>query len=95
MVKNQFDAPIIVHDIILPDEAKPYFKLTTKHPHSLPVIVPVGSSFPLIRIEFTPSPQLSHFSTTFRLLTNFSNFDLPLYAYRGRLDLVSFVNFWT
>ncbi|KAH9517423.1 hypothetical protein DERF_008099, partial [Dermatophagoides farinae] len=86
-VENRFDSPIIVHDIILPDEAKPYFRLTTKPPYSLPITLPVGKTFPLLKIEFTPSPQLSHFSTVFRLLTNLSYFDLPLYAYQGRLDL--------
>ncbi|KAH9414407.1 hypothetical protein DERP_014428 [Dermatophagoides pteronyssinus] len=86
-VENRFDNPIIVHDIILPDEAKPYFRLTTKAPYSLPITLPVGKSFPLLQIEFTPSPQLSHFSTVFRLLTNLSYFDLPLYAYQGRLEL--------
>lgn len=89
-VENRFDSPIIVHDIILPDEAKPYFRLTTKPPYSLPITLPVGKTFPLLKIEFTPSPQLSHFSTVFRLLTNLSYFDLPLYAYQGRLDLVCY-----
>lgn len=83
-VENRFDTPIIVHDVVLPEDSKPYFRLITKQPS----ILPVGKSFPLLKIEFTPSAQLSHFSTVFRLLTNLSYFDLPLYAYQGKLDLV-------
>lgn len=89
-VENRFDSPVLVHEIELPDEAKPYFKLTLpRHHRSMPIVLPVGKPYPLLSLEFTPSPQLSHFSTVFRLLTNYSSFELPLFAYRGRLDLVS------
>ena len=94
MVENRFDSPMLVHEIVLPDEAKPYFKLTLNDEQSstsekMPILLPTGKPLPLLNLEFTPSPQLNHFSTVFRLLTNFSSFDLPLYAYHGRLDLVS------
>lgn len=89
IVENRFDSPVLVHEIVFPDEAKPYFKLTFNEPDlKMPLLLPKGKPFPLLNLEFTPSPQLSHFSTVFRLMTNFSYFDLPLFAYRGRLDLV-------
>lgn len=88
-VENRFDSEIMVHKISLSDEAKPYFRFTMNSTNcTLPVLLPKGKSFSLLKIQFTPSLELNYFSTILRLMTNFSTFDLPLYAYRGHLDLV-------
>lgn len=87
-VENRFDSPILVHSISLFDEAVPYFKVSLEPQYTFPVLLPVGVQVPLLNVEFTPSPQLTHLSTWFRLLTNMSHFELPLYAYTGHLNLV-------
>ncbi|KPM08117.1 hypothetical protein QR98_0066310 [Sarcoptes scabiei] len=85
--ENHFDDPINVQEIIIPEEAKAYFRLNSRHPYSLPLMLSPKKSVPVLSIEFDSSNLDSHFSTVFRLKTNLSYFDIPVHAYRGRLDL--------
>jgi hypothetical protein len=75
----------------LPDEAKPYFKVVLI---SSTVTLAEDAKEAALKITFTPSSQLSHLETTFRLNTNLSYFDVPLQAYSGKLDVVCFSNYY-
>lgn len=104
VLHNEFNSTLVIHSVTLPDEAKPYFKVnkplirivsdrdtalrTQVVLASEPVILPQNSKEAALKITFTPSSQLSHLETAFRLNTNLSHFDIDLQAYSGKLDLV-------
>ncbi|CAG2182086.1 unnamed protein product, partial [Oppiella nova] len=84
VLHNQFNSTLVIHSVSLPDEAKPYFKVVLASPA---VTLAENSSQTALKITFTPSSQLSHLETTFRLNTNLSYFDVSLQAYSGKLDI--------
>ncbi|XP_054166549.1 transmembrane protein 131-like [Oppia nitens] len=83
-LNNKFNTSIAINSISLPDEAKPYFKVTLV---SRTVTIFENSKEAALKITFTPSSHLTHLETTFRLNTNLSYFDVPLQAYSGKLDV--------
>lgn len=85
-VTSYFNFSLVVHSISLPDEAKPYFKVTLIESD---VCLSPNETRPLVVINFTPSQQLTRLQTHFRLHTNISHLDVLLSAYSGRLEVVS------
>ncbi|RWS31127.1 transmembrane protein 131-like isoform X4 [Leptotrombidium deliense] len=83
-VISYFNFSLVIHSVSLPDEAKPYFKVTLIES---PVNLSPNETRELATISFTPSQQLTRLQTHFRLHTNISHFDILLSAYSGKLQV--------
>ncbi|RWS07617.1 transmembrane protein 131-like isoform X2 [Dinothrombium tinctorium] len=83
-ISSYFNFSLVVHSVSLPDEAKPYFKITLIEPM---MKLKPNETMPLATITFTPCKQLTRLQTYFRLHTNISYFDISLNAYSGKLEV--------
>ncbi|KAM9054189.1 transmembrane protein 131 isoform 1-T1 [Megaptera novaeangliae] len=80
---NTFSFAVLIHDVLLPEEAKTMFKV---HNFSKPVsILPDGSGY-IFTLCFMPSTSSVHIDNNILLVTNASKFHLPVRVYTGFLD---------
>uniref|UniRef100_A0AAA9TUS4 Transmembrane protein 131 n=1 Tax=Bos taurus TaxID=9913 RepID=A0AAA9TUS4_BOVIN len=80
---NTFSFAILIHDVLLPEEAKTMFKV---HNFSKPVLIlPNGSGY-IFTLFFMPSTSSMHIDNNILLITNASKFHLPVRVYTGFLD---------
>lgn len=80
---NTFSFAILIHDVLLPEEAKTMFKV---HNFSKPVLIlPSGSGY-IFTLFFMPSTSSMHIDNNILLITNASKFHLPVRVYTGFLD---------
>uniref|UniRef100_A0A8C2P1T4 Transmembrane protein 131 n=1 Tax=Capra hircus TaxID=9925 RepID=A0A8C2P1T4_CAPHI len=80
---NTFSFAILIHDVLLPEEAKTMFKV---HNFSKPVLIlPSGSGY-VFTLFFMPSTSSMHIDNNILLITNASKFHLPVRVYTGFLD---------
>ncbi|NXA40959.1 TM131 protein, partial [Eudromia elegans] len=80
---NTFSFAVLIHDILLPEEAKPMFKVQN---FSKPVLIPPNESRYIFTLHFMPSTSSVHIDNNILLITNASKFHLPVRAYTGFLD---------
>lgn len=81
---NTFSFAILIHDVLLPEEAKTMFKV---HNFSKPVLIlPNGSGY-IFTLFFMPSTSSMHIDNNILLITNASKFHLPVRVYTGFLDV--------
>ncbi|RMC06677.1 hypothetical protein DUI87_16116 [Hirundo rustica rustica] len=80
---NTFSFAVLIHDVVLPDEAKPMFKVQN---FSKPVLIPPNESRYIFTLHFMPSTSSVHVDNNILLITNASKFHLPVRAYTGFLD---------
>ncbi|KAI6079553.1 Transmembrane protein 131 [Aix galericulata] len=80
---NTFNFAVLIHDVVLPEEAKPMFKVQN---FSKPVLIPPNESRYIFTLHFMPSTSSVHIDNNILLITNASKFHLPVRAYTGFLD---------
>ncbi|NXA46826.1 TM131 protein, partial [Nothocercus julius] len=80
---NTFSFAVLIHDVLLPEEAKPMFKVQN---FSKPVLIPPNESRYIFTLHFMPSTSSVHIDNNILLITNASKFHLPVRAYTGFLD---------
>ncbi|NXT73757.1 TM131 protein, partial [Zapornia atra] len=80
---NTFNFAVLIHDVVLPEEAKPMFKVQN---FSKPVLIPPNESRYIFTLRFMPSTSSVHIDNNILLITNASKFHLPVRAYTGFLD---------
>nr|DBA33182.1 TPA: hypothetical protein GDO54_000907 [Pyxicephalus adspersus] len=80
---NTFNFAVLVHDVLLPEDAKIMFKVQNFTSH---VLIPPGESRYIFSLMFTPSTSSVHIDNNILLITNASKFHLPIRAYTGFLD---------
>ncbi|NWU77316.1 TM131 protein, partial [Onychorhynchus coronatus] len=80
---NTFSFAVLIHDVVLPEEAKPMFKVQN---FSKPVLIPPNESRYIFTLHFMPSTSSIHIDNNILLITNASKFHLPVRAYTGFLD---------
>ncbi|XP_030304856.1 transmembrane protein 131 isoform X2 [Calypte anna] len=80
---NTFSFAVLIHDVVLPEEAKPMFKVQN---FSKPVFIPPNESRYIFTLHFMPSTSSVHIDNNILLITNASKFHLPVRAYTGFLD---------
>ncbi|KFV03027.1 Transmembrane protein 131, partial [Pterocles gutturalis] len=80
---NTFSFAVLIHDVLLPEEAKPMFKVQN---FSKPVLIPPNESRYIFTLHFMPSTSTVHIDNNILLITNASKFHLPVRAYTGFLD---------
>ncbi|KAE8625617.1 hypothetical protein XENTR_v10006340 [Xenopus tropicalis] len=80
---NTFNFAVLIHDVLLPEDAKPMFKIQNFSSH---VLIPPGESRYIFSLLFTPSTSSVHIDSNILLITNASKFHLPVRAYTGFLD---------
>ncbi|NXV76503.1 TM131 protein, partial [Atlantisia rogersi] len=80
---NTFNFAVLIHDVVLPEEAKPMFKVQN---FSKPVLIPPNESRYIFTLCFMPSTSSVHIDNNILLITNASKFHLPVRAYTGFLD---------
>ncbi|KAM4803740.1 transmembrane protein 131 isoform X1 [Urocitellus parryii] len=80
---NTFSFAILIHDVLLPEEAKTMFKV---HNFSKPVLILPNESGYIFTLVFMPSTSSMHIDNNILLITNASKFHLPVRVYTGFLD---------
>nr|XP_010591840.1 transmembrane protein 131 isoform X1 [Loxodonta africana] len=80
---NTFNFAILIHDVLLPEEAKTMFKV---HNFSKPVLILPNESGYIFTLFFMPSTSSVHIDNNILLITNASKFHLPVRVYTGFLD---------
>ncbi|XP_064931617.1 transmembrane protein 131 [Columba livia] len=80
---NTFSFAVLIHDVVLPEETKPMFKVQN---FSKPVLIPPNESRYIFTLHFMPSTSSVHIDNNILLITNASKFHLPVRAYTGFLD---------
>ncbi|XP_021113702.1 transmembrane protein 131 isoform X2 [Heterocephalus glaber] len=80
---NTFSFAILIHDVLLPQEAKAMFKV---HNFSKPVLILPNESGYIFTLLFMPSTSSMHIDNNILLITNASKFHLPVRVYTGFLD---------
>ncbi|KAM9212368.1 transmembrane protein 131 isoform 3-T3 [Dugong dugon] len=80
---NTFNFAILIHDVLLPEEAKTMFKV---HNFSKPVLILPNESGYIFTLFFMPSTSSMHIDNNILLITNASKFHLPVRVYTGFLD---------
>ncbi|KAM5180058.1 transmembrane protein 131 [Mantella aurantiaca] len=80
---NTFNFAVLIHDVLLPEDAKIMFKVQNFTSH---VLIPPGESRYIFSLVFTPSTSSVHIDSNILLITNASKFHLPIRAYTGFLD---------
>uniref|UniRef100_A0A8C9F027 Transmembrane protein 131 n=1 Tax=Pavo cristatus TaxID=9049 RepID=A0A8C9F027_PAVCR len=80
---NTFNFAVLIHDVVLPEEARPMFKVQN---FSKPVLIPPNESRYIFTLYFMPSTSSVHIDNNILLITNASKFHLPVRAYTGFLD---------
>ncbi|XP_057352941.1 transmembrane protein 131 isoform X2 [Manis pentadactyla] len=80
---NTFSFAILIHDVLLPEEAKTMFKV---HNFSKPVLILPNESGYIFTLFFIPSTSSMHIDNNILLITNASKFHLPVRVYTGFLD---------
>ncbi|XP_044144413.1 transmembrane protein 131 isoform X2 [Bufo gargarizans] len=80
---NTFNFAVLIHDVLLPEEAKAMFKIQN---FSSNVLISPGESRYIFSLRFTPSTSAVHIDSNILLITNASKFHLPIRAYTGFLD---------
>ncbi|XP_036158179.1 transmembrane protein 131 isoform X3 [Myotis myotis] len=80
---NTFSFAILIHDVLLPEEAKTMFKV---HNFSKPVLILPNESGYIFTLFFMPSTSSVHIDNNILLITNASKFHLPVRVYTGFLD---------
>ncbi|XP_036599081.1 transmembrane protein 131 isoform X2 [Trichosurus vulpecula] len=80
---NTFSFAILIHDVMLPEEAKTMFKVQN---FSKPVLIPPNESRYIFTLFFMPSTSSIHIDNNILLITNASKFNLPVRVYTGFLD---------
>uniref|UniRef100_A0A8D0GTT3 Transmembrane protein 131 n=1 Tax=Sphenodon punctatus TaxID=8508 RepID=A0A8D0GTT3_SPHPU len=80
---NTFNFAVLIHDVVLPEEAKTMFKVQN---FSQPVLIPPNESRYIFALFFMASTSSAHIDNNILLITNASKFHLPVRAYTGFLD---------
>ncbi|KAG8452178.1 hypothetical protein GDO86_004101 [Hymenochirus boettgeri] len=80
---NTFNFAVLMHDILLPEDAKSMFKIQN---FSSNILIPPDKSRYMFSLLFTPSTSSVHIDSNILLITNASKFHLPVRAYTGFLD---------
>lgn len=80
---NTFSFAILIHDVLLPEEAKTMFKV---HNFTKPVLILPNESGYIFTLLFMPSTSSMHIDNNILLITNASKFHLPVRVYTGFLD---------
>ncbi|XP_071064811.1 transmembrane protein 131 isoform X2 [Dasypus novemcinctus] len=80
---NTFSFAILIHDVLLPEEAKTMFKVQN---FSKPVLILSNESGYIFTLFFMPSTSSMHIDNNILLITNASKFHLPVRVYTGFLD---------
>ncbi|XP_071991808.1 transmembrane protein 131 isoform X3 [Engystomops pustulosus] len=80
---NTFNFAVLIHDVLLPEDAKTMFKIQN---FSSNVLISPGESRYIFSLIFTPSTSSVHIDSNILLITNASKFHLPIRAYTGFLD---------
>ncbi|MEJ1285250.1 transmembrane protein 131 [Cricetulus griseus] len=80
---NTFSFAILIHDVLLPEEARTMFKV---HNFSKPVLILPNESGYIFTLFFMPSTSSMHIDNNILLVTNASKFHLPVRVYTGFLD---------
>ncbi|XP_039728432.1 transmembrane protein 131 isoform X2 [Pteropus medius] len=80
---NTFSFAVLIHDVLLPEEAKIMFKV---HNFSKPVLILPNESGYIFTLFFMPSTSSVHIDNNILLITNASKFHLPVRVYTGFLD---------
>ncbi|XP_069826950.1 transmembrane protein 131 isoform X2 [Dendropsophus ebraccatus] len=80
---NTFNFAVLIHDVLLPEDAKAMFKIQNFSSH---VLISPGESRYIFSLTFTPSTSSVHIDSNILLITNASKFHLPIRAYTGFLD---------
>ncbi|XP_056411884.1 transmembrane protein 131 isoform X2 [Hyla sarda] len=80
---NTFNFAVLIHDVLLPEDAKATFKIQN---FSSNVLISPGESRYIFSLTFTPSTSSVHIDNNILLITNASKFHLPIRAYTGFLD---------
>ncbi|XP_006244917.1 transmembrane protein 131 isoform X1 [Rattus norvegicus] len=80
---NTFSFAILIHDVLLPEEARTMFQV---HNFSKPVLILPNESGYIFTLFFMPSTSSMHIDNNILLVTNASKFHLPVRVYTGFLD---------
>lgn len=83
LLTNTFNFAVLIHDVVLPEDAKAMFKIQN---FSSNVLISPGESRYIFSLTFTPSTSSVHIDSNILLITNASKFHLPIRAYTGFLD---------
>uniref|UniRef100_A0A8C5LRM1 Transmembrane protein 131 n=1 Tax=Leptobrachium leishanense TaxID=445787 RepID=A0A8C5LRM1_9ANUR len=83
LLTNTFNFVVLMHDVLLPEDAKPMFKIQN---FSTNVLISPGESRYIFSLLFTPSTSSVHIDSNILLITNASKFHLPVRAYTGFLE---------
>ncbi|KAK7828433.1 hypothetical protein U0070_008942 [Myodes glareolus] len=80
---NTFSFAILIHDVLLPEEARTMFQV---YNFSKPVLILPNESGYIFTLVFMPSTSSMHIDNNILLVTNASKFHLPVRVYTGFLD---------
>ncbi|CAH2223361.1 transmembrane 131 [Pelobates cultripes] len=83
LLTNTFNFAVLMHDVLLPEDAKAMFKIQN---FSSNVLILPGESRYIFSLLFTPSTSSVHIDSNILLITNASKFHLPVRAYTGFLE---------
>ncbi|KAM9321621.1 transmembrane protein 131 [Gastrophryne carolinensis] len=83
ILTNTFNFAVLIHDVLLPEDAKAMFKIQNFTSNVL--VLPSESRY-IFSLTFTPSTSSVHIDSNILLITNASKFHLPVRAYTGFLD---------
>lgn len=101
VVRNNFKQPMLIHSIkLIGHKGKECFRFVEtetvvssgeqNRQIKLPISLGVGEEKKLVKLLYTDPADGSHrFRTALRLKNNITNVDIPIYVYRGYLDVVS------
>lgn len=92
MLKNTYNVPLAITNLSVPESCARFFKLSGFKP----IILQPGSFMRLLDIQPLPtliSPNVTTLQDSFRIVTNVTNFDIPLWSYTGLLRRIVPVDF--
>lgn len=92
MLKNSYNVPLAITNLSVPESCARHFKLSGFKP----IILQPGSSVSLLEIQPLTTfiaPNITTLQDSFRVVTNVTNFDIPLWSYTGLLRRIVPVDF--
>ncbi|XP_055593274.1 transmembrane protein 131 homolog [Uranotaenia lowii] len=85
VIQNKFNVPLSISNISVPENCSSNFLLQDFHP----TIIAPNKEKTLFRISRILADNLNQSIATYvRILTNISNYDLPIYSFTGRLKRI-------
>ncbi|XP_023691888.1 transmembrane protein 131-like isoform X2 [Paramormyrops kingsleyae] len=86
LVTNTYNFPVLIHNVSLAKEAKTMFNVQN---FSQPILIPPHESHYLLDLHFWPVKTSTYIDSNIVLITNVSEFHLPVRAFTGFLEVLA------